>query len=65
MLCNHYPIQWHRGKGTWSAWLVGLPVVAMDTTKAKTGGSSIGPLKFILSVSLSDKCHCLDLKLSL
>lgn len=32
----HYPIQWHRGKGTWSAWSVGLPVVAMDTTKEKT-----------------------------
>jgi predicted RNase H-like HicB family nuclease len=31
-----YPIQWHRGKGTWSAWPVGLPVVAMDTTREKT-----------------------------
>ncbi len=31
-----YPIQWHRGKGTWSAWPVGLPVVAMDTTRGKT-----------------------------
>ena len=31
-----YPIEWHRGKGTWSAWPAGLPVVAMDTTKEKT-----------------------------
>ena len=31
-----YPIEWHRGKGTWSAWPVGLPVVAMDTTREKT-----------------------------
>jgi hypothetical protein len=31
-----YPIEWHQGKGTWSAWPVGLPVVAMDTTRDKT-----------------------------
>lgn len=27
-----YPIRWHKGKGTWTAWPVGLPVTAMDTT---------------------------------
>ena len=31
-----YPIRWHRGKDTWSAWPVGLPVLAMDTTKERT-----------------------------
>jgi hypothetical protein len=31
-----YPIRWHKGKGSWTAWPVGLPVTAMDTTKEKT-----------------------------
>lgn len=31
-----YPIRWHKGKNTWTAWTVGLPVIAMDTTKEKT-----------------------------
>lgn len=31
-----YPIRWHKGKGTWTAWPIGLPVTAMDTTKEKT-----------------------------
>ncbi|HWF62048.1 MAG TPA: hypothetical protein VN666_17315 [Nitrospira sp.] len=31
-----YPIRWHWGKGTWTAWSVGLPVIAMDGTKEKT-----------------------------
>lgn len=31
-----YTVRWHRGKGSWTAWAVGLPVIAMDTTKEKT-----------------------------
>ena len=31
-----YPIRWHCGKGVWTAWPVGLPVIAVDTTKEKT-----------------------------
>jgi len=33
---HQYPICWHKGKGMWAAWPIGLPVTAVDTTKEKT-----------------------------
>ena len=65
MLCDRYLIEWHRGKGTWSAWPVGLPVVAMDTTIEKTRRKLYRAIEIHLSVSLSGKCHCLGVKPSL
>lgn len=52
-LLAQYPIRWHRGKEIWTAWPVGLPVIAMDGTKKRPGDGCTERYKVTLNVCLS------------